>query len=112
MTGHRYEPSHKHCPPYTAADTRCPEWSREIAQNLLEESIEMGQKRVATRDGLPFVAQRTHPYEDIWHGYPDAWDNIDPDIIELWKKEGKIRPKDLKRRKTEEQVREAWRSRK
>jgi hypothetical protein len=79
---------------------------------LLEESIEMGQKRVATRDGLPFVAQRTHPYEDIWHGYPDAWDNIDPDIIELWKKEGKIRPKDLKRRKTEEQVREAWRSRK
>jgi hypothetical protein len=57
----QYEASSKHCEPITAQKpgSKCPAWSAPMAQALLNGSEEMGQKRVATAQGIAFVAQRT-----------------------------------------------------
>src|SRR3954463_7986323 len=74
----RYRPSGKHCEPITAEKpgTKCPSWSIGIAQDLLENSIQVGDKRFATHGGLAFVAQITEGQTDVWHGYPEAWDKV------------------------------------
>lgn len=107
----RYAPSPKHCPPQTAQvrGVRCPRFSAEIAQALLDESLPMGDKRVATRSGMAFVAQRTYPDGAVWHGYPEAWDKIDVQIKQRWLREGKVRRRDLRRWETREDVEAAWR---
>ena len=104
----RYLPSSKHCEPITAAKpgTKCPRWSAPIAQRLLDESVVMGAKRVATSRGLAFVAQRTSGND--WHGYPEAWDKIDRGIKDLWLQQGLIRRRDLTRWGTPNAVWWAW----
>ena len=85
-----YKPSAKHCEPITAQKpgTKCPGWSKNIAQALLNDSLPMGDKRVATRNGLAFVAQMTEG--NVWHGYPEAWDQIDLEIKKRWLADGII----------------------
>ncbi len=107
-TARRYVPSPKHCEPITAAKpgTKCPRWSAMRAQELLDCSEEMGEKRVATRNGLAFVAQRTNGGD--WHGYPEAWDKIDQDIRTRWLDAGLIRKKHLRQWKTRMEIERAW----
>ncbi len=68
----------------------------------------MGEKRVATCEGVAFVAQKTHTDHDIWHGYPVGWDEVDVSIQNQWKREKRIRNRDLRRYETREQVRSAF----
>jgi len=104
----RYLPSPKHCEPITAGKpgTRCPRWSAARAQQLLDASEKMGEKRVATRHAVAFIAQRTGAA--VWHGYPEAWDKIDAEIVARWLREGVIRRKDLRQWRTREDIRRAW----
>lgn len=106
-----YAASPKHCEPITAErpGTKCPGWSASAAQELLDESVRMGDKRVATRNGLAFVAALTNSEQDIWHGYPEAWDAIGPAIKRAWLQEGRITPRDLRRWSTRKKVAGAWR---
>lgn len=68
-----------------------------------------GKKRVATERGIAFVAQRTYPDErNVWHGYPEAWDQISVDVKNCWLSEGRITKRDLRRWKTREAVQAAW----
>ncbi|MGH7986310.1 MAG: hypothetical protein ACREQX_08500 [Candidatus Binataceae bacterium] len=66
----------------------------------------MGNKRVATAHGLAFVAQ--YGNDGTWHGYPEAWDKIDPAIRTRWKAEGRIKGRDLRQWATREDIRNAW----
>jgi hypothetical protein len=106
-----YTASPKHCEPITAQrpGTKCPAWSGAVAQELLNESIPMGGKRVATRNGIAFVAAVTDRMQDVWHGYPEAWDAIEPVIKRRWLDEGRITRRDLRRWATGKKVAEAWR---
>jgi hypothetical protein len=80
-----------------------------VAQALLDRSEPMGQKRVATERGIAFVAQLTYPVErNVWHGYPEAWDQIAVDIKKRWLSEGLVTKRDLRRWNTREAVRLAW----
>lgn len=103
-----YKASGKHCEPITAEKPglKCPRWSKDIAQELLDESEPWGEKRIATRDGVAFVAQDTR--DGTWHGYPEAWDNIDQSIKMRWKREGKIKKKHLRRYGTQEELRDIF----
>lgn len=107
----RYEASPKHCPPYSGIQgTRCPEFSRTIAQRLLDESVTSADARFATAHGIAFVALRTHPgTRDVWHGYPEAWDRIPERIEQRWLAEGRVRHQDLRRWRTRADVASAWR---
>jgi hypothetical protein len=105
----KYEPSPKHCEPITAEapGVKCPAWSAPIAQELLEESVKIGEKRFATRQGVAFVGQLTRESEDeeIWHGYPEAWDRVDVGLKRRWLTEEKIPRRDLRQLKTRADVR-------
>lgn len=80
------------------------------AQQLLDASVEMGGRRVATRDGIAFVAAVTNSgaKPPVWHGYPEAWDNIEIDIKRQWIAEGKISRRDLRRYATRRDIRDEF----
>ena len=103
-----YFASAKHCEPITAQKPglKCPAWSAAVAQELLDESERWGEKRVATRNGVAFVAQSDSEGK-VWHGYPEAWDVIDPRIVRRWKQQGKVKPRDLRHYASRRQLREA-----
>ena len=103
-----YRASPKHCEPITAEKpgTKCPRWSAARAQELLDQSEAMGHKRVVTRHGLAFVAQLTG--DGTWHGYPEAWDQIDGEIRKRWLEEGRLRRRDLRQWASREDIRNAW----
>lgn len=105
-----YEASPKHCEPITAQKpgSKCPKWAAPISQRLLDISEPMGEKRVATCHGVAFVAQKTHPDGNVWHGYPEAWDKIDCEIKEKWRQKGFVTGRDLKRWAKRDQVDKAW----
>lgn len=44
----------------------------------------------------------------VWHGYPEAWDQMDLDLKKKWKKEGLVKRKHLRTCATREQVRDAF----
>jgi hypothetical protein len=67
----------------------------------------MGNARVATRNGLAFVA-RQHG-DNVWHGYPEAWDKIDARIKNRWLCAGLVTGRDLRRLATRETVARVWR---
>jgi hypothetical protein len=103
-----YRPSPKHCEPITAArpGTKCPAWTRDVAQELLDGSVSDGDKRFNTREGLAFVAQSTG--DGTWHGYPEAWDQVPERIRRAWLDEGRVRSRDLRRWARLRDVRMAW----
>ena len=104
-----YRKSPKHCEPLTAEKpgTKCPGWSEARAQALLDGSLPMGDKRVNTHHGLAFIAANSN--DGTWHGYPEAWDKIDPAITAQWLKERRVRRRDLRQWQTREHIRNAWR---
>jgi hypothetical protein len=103
-----YRTSGKHCAPMTAQKpgTKCPRWSEARAQELLNASEIMDGKRVASRHGLAFVAQYSN--DGTWHGYPEAWDKVDPAIRARWLAENRIKRRDLRQWSTREDIRSAW----
>jgi hypothetical protein len=104
-----YKPSEKHCEPLTAQrpGTKCPRWSAAVAQELLDISIPMGGKqRVATRNGLAFIAQPTN--DGTWHGYPESWDKVDTTIQQRWLAENLIKKRDLRQWASRDSIRNAW----
>jgi hypothetical protein len=103
-----YRASEKHCEPLTAQKpgTKCPRWSATRAQELLDQSEPMGEKRIATYQGLAFVAQ--YGNDGTWHGYPEAWDKIDGAVRRRWLAEGRIQRRDLRRWGSRDDVRNAW----
>lgn len=102
------KPSPKHCEPITAErpGSKCPSWSVDIAQALLDGSVLVGGKRFATRDGVAFVGQLTRLSDrgEIWHGYPEAWDRIPLSVKAGWKAAGLVRRRDFRRLKTRKDV--------
>lgn len=114
MTGLKriYEPSPRHCEPITAENpgVKCPLWSVAIAEELLEEAEIVGNALQATRDGIGFVGRRTGSNADgeIWHGYPEAWDRMDPDLKRAWLNQKVISRRDLRTYKTRRNVRDAF----
>lgn len=111
-SGQRYEASPKHCEPVTAQrpGTKCPKWAGPIAQSLLDLSEEIGEnKRVATCRGVAFIARKTHPDGNVWHGYPEAWDKIPGPVKERWLDNGWITRRDLRTWKTERDIANVWR---
>ncbi len=104
-----YRPSNKHCEPLTAQKpgTKCPRWSAVKAHELLDGSLPMGNKqRVATSNGLAFVARQTN--HGTWHGYPESRDKIDTAIKTRWLDEQRIKRRDLRQWKTRDDIRSAW----
>jgi hypothetical protein len=103
-----YRSSEKHCEPLTAQKpgTKCPRWSAARAQELLDHSEPMGEKRVATRHGIAFVAQYSN--DGTWRGYPEAWDKIDGTIRARWLAENRIRRRDLRQWFNRDDIRNAW----
>ena len=104
-----YEPSQRHCEPITAQNpgVKCPKWSVQIAQTLLDAAQPVGDKLQATCEGVGFVAQRTCTTEEgeVWHGYPEAWDKMDVKLKKEWLKAGLISRKNLRTYKTRKHVR-------
>lgn len=107
-----YEPSPRHCEPITADSpgVKCPPWSAAIAQELLDEAKFVGSALQATRNGVGFVGRLTleRPEGQVWHGYPEAWDSMDPDLKKRWLAEKVISKRDLRTFKTRRQVRDAF----
>lgn len=66
--------------PFDPDATLCPAWSHNLAQALLDESLEdlPNGSRFATRDGMAFIAR--HTVGDVWHGHPVPWSAV-PDAI-------------------------------
>ena len=79
------------------------------ANDLFKDSLPMGEtRRVATRNGIAFMGQKTHPGDqNIWHGYPVEWSRIDQSIIDRWRGEGKIRNRDIDKLNTRKKIDEA-----
>lgn len=107
-----YEPSPRHCEPITAESpgVKCPDWSVAIAQDLLCKAEQVGTTLQATRNGVAFVGRihRVTAEEELWHGYPEAWDRIDPGLRQKWLKENVITKRDVKTYKTRKQLRDAF----
>jgi hypothetical protein len=107
-----YKPSPRHCEPITAENpgVKCPAWSVALAQDLLDDAMQVGGALQATRNGVGFVARRTLQIAegDVWHGYPEAWDMMDPDLKQRWLAEKVISKRDLRTYRTRRQVRDAF----
>lgn len=116
VTKRIYEASERHCEPITAQNpgVKCPKWSVEVAQELLDSAFPVGRRLQATHGGVGFVGMRTRTSGDveIWHGYPEAWDKMDQKLKQKWLEEGLISKKDLRTYRTRENVRDAFGGRK
>ena len=107
-----YEASPRHCEPITAENpgVKCPEWSAAVAQELLDSAEPVGGTLQATRDGVGFVARRTRTRNgrEYWHGYPEAWDKMNPALKRKWKENGLVTRRDLRTYRTRRQMRDAF----
>jgi hypothetical protein len=79
-----------------------------VAQALLDDSVTMGGKRVATRHGVAFVAQCHNVTTNAWHGYPEAWDAITVAVKREFLTKGQVTKRDFGRWATFAQIKRAW----
>ena len=105
-----YEASPRHCEPITAENpgVKCPPWSAAVAQELLNRATLVGGALQATKNGVGFVGRLTiqNAEGQFWHGYPEAWDNMDPNLKKHWLNENVITKRDLRTYKTRRQLRD------
>jgi hypothetical protein len=96
LPGLVYQESRKHCEPRTAAikGTRCPLWSKPIAQTLLNQSVAEGDNRYATAQGYAFIGRPTN--DGIWHGHPIGWEDVPVAIKDDWQRAGHVTNKQIK----------------
>jgi hypothetical protein len=96
----RYEanPKHKHPWQRGRRGSLCPpDVTLELAQRLLEGSVQVGKSRYAVLDGRAFRAQKHS--EDAWHGYPVQWHEVPPQVRASWCRDGLVSKK---------QIRQGW----
>ena len=107
-----YKPSPRHCEPITAESpgVKCPKWSVDIAQELLDAAEPVGNTLQATRDGVGFVArfERLTEAGEIWHGYPESRDRMDGRLKEKWIASRLVSRRDLRTYRTRRQIRDAF----
>lgn len=107
-----YLASPRHCEPISAENpgVKCPDWSRARAQELLDGAELVGRSLQATWNGVGFVGRLTVETGEvqIWHGYPECWDMMDPQLKKRWLAERLISKRDLRSYKTRRQVRDAF----
>ncbi len=95
----RYAPNPKHKEPWQRGrrGSICPrEISEEQAQQLLNDSVLVDQKRYAVHEGRPYCAQD----DGIggWHGYPIGWKEVPTALRTRWqKRENRVRKRDIDR---------------
>ena len=115
-SSYRGSKKHKNRPAQGRKGTRCPEWTHATPTGSLatdleshvwadteahalfaesEYAAEGGQKRYATARGIAFVAQATE--DGTWHGYPEPWNKVPAALMNKWRAEKKVKPRDLKR---------------
>ncbi|MYB35568.1 MAG: hypothetical protein F4X92_10750 [Gammaproteobacteria bacterium] len=84
--------------------------SHSDAQKILDSAERVGNTLQATHGGVGYVARKTRTTKDgeIWHGYPEAWDKMDPNLKKRWLKEGLVRRRDIRHYKSREKVRDAF----
>lgn len=82
--------------PFDPDATLCPSWSNNLAQDLLDESLEdpRNGSRFATRDGMAFIGR--HTVGEIWHGYPVPWSAVPEAIREAMLAAGKVTRRQIK----------------
>ena len=95
----RYVPNPKHKEPWQRGrkGSPCPrEINQEQAQQLLNESVLVDQKRYAVHEGRPYCAQD----DSIggWHGYPIGWKEVPAKLRTTWvNRERRIKKRDIDR---------------
>lgn len=96
--------------PPKSPGVKCPPWSVSIAQVILDSAEPVGNTLQGTYKGVGFVARKTQSTAMgvVWHGYPEAWDRMDPELKKRWKQEGLIQGKDLRAYSTRSKVRDAF----
>ena len=95
----RYVPNPKHKEPWQRGrrGSICPrEISQEQAQQLLDDSMLVDEKRFAVHEGRPFCAQDDGA--GGWHGDPVGWKEVPSKLRTRWeKKEKKVKKRDIDR---------------
>ena len=82
----RYKSNPKHHPASPGRrGTRCPQdIDAQRAHQLLQGSVQDGQKRYATDGELAYCAYCDDPEQDVWHGFPVQWDEVPEKIRRSW----------------------------
>ena len=94
----RYEGIAKHKQPWQCGrrGSLCPAAiDLETARRLLSNSEAVGAKRYAVHEGRAYCA-REHG-ADAWHGYPVGWREVPENLRRAWRKEGRLRRRDVKK---------------
>lgn len=73
-----YESNPKHSEPWQSGKkgSLCEPGIRELADQLLLQSVLHNEKRFAVHDGRAYCAQQHSP--NHWHGYPVGWVEVPP----------------------------------
>ena len=93
----KYESNSKHSEPWQRGrrGSLCPKEVRNIAAELLADSERVEAKRYAVYNGKAYCAQEDRP--GIWHGYPIGWKEVPPPLRDRWRRQKRIRNRDIKR---------------
>lgn len=115
---YRGSPKHKNRPAQGRKGTLCPEWTHQAPdggyandpfkhpwqetqahQMFTESEVDPSGsgKRYATRNGIAFVAQETA--DGSWHGYPEPWNKVPPELKDKWLDAGKVTSASIRRYK-------------
>ena len=93
----RYESNPKHAEPWQRGKkgSLCNEDMRSLAQQLLDTSELVGDKRYACHEGKAYCAQEHR--SDCWHGYPVGWKEVPPTLVLKWTKADLVKRQDIRR---------------
>ena len=94
----RYESIDKHGKPWQQGrrGSLCPKAiGPKTAQALLSGSVAVGNKRYAVHEGRAYCAHKHGA--DLWHGHPVGWGKVPKSLRERWRKEGRVRRRDMKK---------------
>ncbi len=92
-----YESNPKHSDPCQPGrkGSICPREVRNLAQQLLDGSVPVGDARYACHEGRAYCA-REH-VAGRWHGYPIGWREVPAKLRRQWVREGRVSKQDTKR---------------
>lgn len=92
-----YESNQKHSAPWQRGrrGSLCPKEVRSLAAELLAGSELVEGKRYAEYGGKAYCAQEHLP--GVWHGYPIGWKEVPPWLRSQWRRQQRVRSRDIKR---------------
>ena len=91
-------PKHAHAWQRGRRGSLCPREVRAKASELLAGSELVGSRRYAVYRTQAYCAAEHRP--GVWHGYPVAWQNVPKSVRDLWRKEGRVRRRDMQKSRT------------